>query len=636
MTAVDLLFGTGSIRAPGGWVGGGAKVLAALIAVGVIYGTVYAIVDLFQLTIVFLAAMLVLVFLIIGATADADPVRIPPLDWGLALAAAVTGLYFVANSRTIITRMTLFDELTAFDILFGTALLLLVLEVSRRTTGLGLTLLVLFFFAYDLFGHRLSGPLGHGFIPYDHFLDIIVFTTDGIFGAPLRVAATYAFLFVLFGTMLVKAGGGEFFFNLAARLTGKSVGGPAKIAVISSGLYGTISGNPVSDALTTGSVTIPVMIRLGYPPTLAGAIEVAASAGGSLAPPVMGAAAFIMAEYTGIPYVEIMIAATIPAFLYYLGIYAQVHLSALRLGLKGLDPSEIPSARATIAQGWVFVIPILVLVLAIAAGLSVNLTAVVATVAVVAVAAIRPRTRIGLVALFDALSETTLRMAPVAGACAAAGLIVGGLTMTGLVAKFADVITLITGNSVFVSLLVTAVLTIVFGLGLPTSSSYILAAVLIGPVLVKLGVSLMAAHMFILYYAVLSAVTPPVAIAAYAVAAIAKSNPLTLSVLACRISIVAFVVPFAFAYHESILLTGDFVGIVGSTVLAIIGVVLLAIAVEGHLDRAVSWPARLLFGAGGLCFFGSSAPILAAAVGLSGAGSVLHRFVPRTLGEPKV
>ena len=608
-------------------------------AAGVVYFTVFAIVPLFQLTIVFLAAILVLVFLTIGATARPDPVRVPAVDWGLALAAAATGIYFTLNSPTIIARINLFDELSRFDILFGTLLLLLVLEASRRTTGLGLTVLVLVFFAYDLFGHGLSGRLGHGYIAYDHFLDLIVFTTDGLFGAPLRVAATYAFLFVLFGTLLNRVGGGIFFFNLAARVTGTSPGGPAKIAVVSSGLYGMVSGNPISDVVTTGAVTIPVMRRLGYPAPLAAAIEVAGSTGGSLTPPVMGAAAFIMAEFTGLPYGEIAIAATLPAFLYYLGVYAQVHLSALRLGLRGLDAADIPPIREIMAQGWVYLVPLAVLIAAIVLGYSGNMIALSATVAVLVVAvfnalpmvmrrSLATLARSGLVGLYLGLSETTARMVAVAGACAAAGLIVGGLTMTGLVTKFADLITYITGASLFWSLVLAGVLTTVLGLGLPTSSSYILGAVLISPVLMKLGLSLMAAHMFILYYAVLSAVTPPVAVAAYAAAAIAQCNPLTIAMLACRLCIVAFVVPFAFAYRPSLLLTGDPVQIGAALVSAIVGVILLSIAVEGFLKSPVGWPARLLFFAGGVCFFSPMISILAAGAGLGLAAWLLHRLMP--------
>lgn len=630
MSYFQTVFGTGEAREPRGWLGRIIRPFAAAISIGVIYGTLVSAIDLFAMTIVFLAAVLALCFLTIAPNGQDDPERIKAIDYGLSLASLAVGVYFTLHSHQIITRITLLDELTRWDQLFGTTLLLLTIEISRRTTGLGLTALVILFFLYDLFGHHLTGPLGHGVIGYEHFLDLMVFTTDGIFGAPLRVSATYAFLFVMFGTILNLAGGGEFFFKFAAALTGRSAGGPAKVAVVSSGLYGTISGNPIADVVTTGSVTIPVMIRLGYPAALAGGIEVAASTGGSIAPPVLGSAAFIMAEYTGIPYGQIAIAATIPALLYYLGVYAQVDLRARKEGLRGLD-GEIPKLIPTLKAGWVFIVPLVTLTLAIVVGFSANLTAMIGTVSVFVVALFDAKTRIGLVKLYEMMVETALRMVPVAGACAAAGLIVGGMTMTGLATKFVDLIALVTGNDLFLSLLVTAVLTVLLGLGLPTSSSYIIAAVLVAPALIKLGLSLMAAHMFIFYYAVLSNVTPPVAVAAYAAAAISRANPLTISVYACRLTLVAFIVPFSFAYGEELLMRGDVLTILVSTVLASIGVILLAIAIEGWLDRRVNWPARALFFVAGCAFVIPQLWFALAGAACAGLGWLAHTLPRRRL-----
>jgi TRAP transporter 4TM/12TM fusion protein len=627
MSYFQTVFGTGEAREPKGWLGRVIRPFAAAISLGVIYGTLVTAIDLFAMTIVFLSAVLALCFLTIAPNGQSDPARIKAIDYGLSLASLAVGIYFTVHSHQIITRITLLDELTPWDVVSGSILLVLTIEISRRTTGLGMTGLVILFFGYDLWGHHFSGPLGHGDIGYEHFLDLMVFTTDGIFGAPLRVSATYAFLFVMFGTVLNLAGGGEFFFKFAASLTGRTVGGPAKIAVISSGLYGTISGNPIADVVTTGSVTIPIMIRLGYPAALAGGIEVAASTGGSIAPPVLGSAAFIMAEYTGIPYGQIAIAATIPALLYYLGVYAQVDLRARKDGLRGLD-GDIPRMIPTLKEGWVFIVPLVTLTLAIAVGFSANLTAMIGTVSVFIVALFDAKTRIGLLGLYEMLVETALRMVPVAGACAAAGLIVGGMTMTGLATKFVDLIALVTGNDLFLSLLVTAALTILLGLGLPTSSSYIIAAVLVAPALIKLGLSLMAAHMFIFYYAVLSNVTPPVAVAAYAAAAISRSNPLTISVYACRLTLVAFIVPFSFAYGEELLMRGDPLVIIRSTILASIGVVLLAIAIEGWFDRSVNALARLLCFIGGCAFIIPHFWFAVTGAAIAGLGWLAHT-IPR-------
>lgn len=601
MSLANTLFSTGVQRDLKGLLGAVANLGAFTITCAVIYATVIATPDLFGFTAIFLSGMLALCFLTITPT-DKLTHQVHPFDIVLAVLSLAVGVYFAFTMDTLVQRIALFDELTTVDVIFGSILLALVVEICRRATGLGLTILVLLFFAYNLWGHVLPGEIGHGFISYEHFLDLIAFTTDGIFGAPLRVAATYAFLFVLFGTILNRAGGGEFFFNFASAATGSARGGPAKIAVVSSGLYGTISGNPVADVVTTGSITIPVMKRLGYPAPLAGGIEMAASVGGSLAPPVMGSAAFIMAEYTGIPYGEIAIAATIPALLYYVGVYGQVHFFAEKHNLRGLDPDTLPRLSDTLMQGWPFIVPLVALVALIVMGYSANYTAMGATLAVYFVAMFNKNTRIGLRKLYRVCAEAALRMVPVAGACAAAGLIVGAVTMTGLSIKFVDLIRLITGDSLFFTLLVTAILTLLLGLGLPTSSSYILAAVLIAPVLTKLGLSVMAAHMFILYYAVLSAVTPPVAVAAYATSAIAQANPLTISVLACRMSIVAFIVPFSFAYGEELLLTGEWWRIVVKAAAAIFGTVLLALALEGYWKRQFSRPMRALIGLAGLVF----------------------------------
>jgi TRAP transporter 4TM/12TM fusion protein len=602
MSLALALFGTGAPRKLSPRLDAAIKPVGVAITCGVIYSTVIATPDLFAMTTLFLSAILALCFLTISPTPSETPShRVPLFDYLLAGASLALGVYFALILDTLTTRIALFDELSTVDIVFGSLLVALVVEISRRTTGLGLTILVLLFFAYNLWGHLIPGPVGHGYIPYVHFLDLIAFTTDGIFGVPLRVSATYAFLFVLFGTVLNRAGGGEFFFDIASALTGRAPGGPAKIAVVSSGLYGTISGNPIADVVTTGSVTIPVMRRLGYPAALAGGIEVAASTGGSLAPPVMGSAAFIMAEYTGIPYGEIAIAATVPAFLYYLGVYAQVHLYAARFGLSGID-TEIPRALDTLKQGWMFIVPLLVLIGFILAGYSANYTAMGSSLAVYAMTLFSARTRLGFLAVYETLAETALRMVPVAGACAAAGLIIGALSMTGLSVKFVDLVRILTGDSLFLTLAVTAVLTLLLGLGLPTSTSYILAAVLIAPLLTHLGLSVMAAHMFVLYYAVLSGLTPPVAVAAYAAAALAEANPLTISVMACRMAVVAFIAPFSFAYGESLLLVGDWTTIVATLASASLGTMLLAVALEGFWRKTLNMPLRALAAAAGVVF----------------------------------
>ncbi|MCZ7565425.1 MAG: TRAP transporter fused permease subunit [Burkholderiales bacterium] len=554
------------------------------------------------MTAVFICACMVPGFLMVGASERADPRRPAAFDWVLSAVSAIVLVYFVAYSEYVTTRIALLNALTPADFVIGTAMLVLTLELTRRSTGLALSLIVLLFILYNLYGHLVGGSLGHGQIDYAYFLDLAVFTTDGIMGLPLRVVATYAFLFVMFGGLLHATRGGDFFYDLAAALTGGRVGGPAKVAVVSSGLYGTVSGSPTSDVVTTGSITIPIMKRLGYRPTVAAAIEVAASTGGSILPPVMGSAAFLMAEYTGIEYREIAVAAVLPALLYYVAIYAQVHFHSINTRAKGFSRSELPSLASTMSWGWPFLIPIAALVWTLMAGYTPTYAALAASATLLVAATFNRRMRIGVMAVARALAETTLRVLPVAGACAAAGLVIAGITMTGLAPKFSMLVAALTGSGVFGTLAAAALVTIVLGMGMPTPSAYILAAVMLGPLLAQVGVPTLPAHMFLLYFASMSALTPPVAVAAYAAAPIANANPFAIAAMAVRFALAAFIVPFAFVYGQGLLMVGPGWEVAVDFGSAAVGVVLLALAVEGSRGYGRSLPSRLLLAGAGLCF----------------------------------
>lgn len=623
---ISIFFDTGTRRSPDGLVGHAVKAFAAGTAVWTVYSAAFSRADTLTLIMTFLSLMLVLTFVLVGPTSKSDTKRIPVFDWIFALLAAVSGVYFISQADVIAQRITLLDPLSTYDVVFASLILALTIEAMRRTVGVGLTLIVIVFLAYNLFGDSLGGVLGHGRISYEHFLDITVFTTDGLFGVPLRVAATYAFLFVLFGTTLAYAGGSAFFYNVAAYLTGKSPGGPAKIAVISSGLYGTISGSPTSDVVTTGAVTIPMMKKMGYKPTFAGAVEVAASTGGSLLPPVMGAAAFIMSEYTGIDYVDIAFAALIPALLYYIPIYLQVHLRAKRNNLAGVDRSQIPTLRTTMREGGLFIVPLAAITWALVEGYTPTYAAVYGVAAVLLVSLFRKQTRLSPRKIYDILAETSLRTVPVAGACAAAGLVIGGITMTGLASKFSALVFLLSGTDLFSSLLIAAGLTILLGMGMPTPSAYILAAVLISPVMHSLGVADLPGHLFLLYFAVMSALTPPVAVAAYAASAIADDNPLKIAAQSVKIAIGAFLIPFCFVFNHGLLMEGSVWEIVYTTVNAILGLVMVAIAVEGYWNSHLSPLPRLCFAAAGLLFLAAGYVTFAVAIGVALIGVALVRM----------
>ena len=581
MSFLSIAFDTGHRRQLVGLPKTLSELLAAVVTVWVVYSASVSKMDVLSITISFYAGMLALSFLFVSPTIKKET---SPLlfDWALSILAILSGIYFLWNSDVIAQRITLFDPLTQYDLTFSSLIVLLTFEAMRRSVGLGLTVIVLAFITYNLFGHLLTGAFSHGYIDLEHFLDVSILTTDGLFGVPLRVAGTYAFLFVLFGTTLERCGGSEFFFNLAASLTGRSPGGPAKIAVISSGLYGTISGSPTSDVVTTGAITIPIMKRLGYQARFAGAVEVAASTGGSLLPPVMGAAAFIMAEYTGIAYREIALAALIPAFLYYLPIYLQVHLRAKKTGLQGLAAHEIPPFFQTLSQGWLFILPLIAISYSLIDGYTPSFSAIYGIITVLFVSLFKHTTRLNITDLYQILVTAAIRMVPVAGACAAAGLVIGGITMTGLASKFSYLVFIIAGDSVYLSVIVAAAVTLLLGLGMPTPSAYILAAVLISPVLIGLQIPVLSAHLFLFYFAVMSALTPPVAVAAYAASALANANPLEIALSAVKISLGAFIVPFAFLFNPPLILVGSLSDIVIAFTFASGGLALISIAVERY------------------------------------------------------
>ena len=602
-------------------------IIAALFAIGVIYVNLFIILDRLVTGILFLSLLYSMLFIVVGSTPNASE-KPSIIDWILCATSLISGIFFFFNAEIISNRITLFDELTTAQFVFGSALLGLTLEAMRRTTGAGLTSIVLLFMIYNLFGDVLPAPFGHGDIGYTYLLELLIFTTDGVFGVPVQVVASYVFLFVLFGTLLSFAGGGEFFFDVAAALTGKSRGGPAKIAVISSGLYGTMSGSPTSDVVATGSITIPIMKRLGYSSRFAGAVEVAASTGGSAMPPIMGSAAFILAEYTGIQYRAVVYAALIPAILYYLGVFAQVHFRAVKEDLKPYN--DVPKLAKTFAKGWVFLIPIVIMVGSLMAGFSPLLTGGMGAASVVVASAILPRTRMKLWRIVEALGQTTLRILPVAGACAAAGLVIGGLSMTGLGMKAANVIMILSGADVIITLILAALVTIVLGLGMPTPSAYILGAVLVAPALSQIGIPTLQAHMFLLYYAILSALTPPIAVAALAAAAIAREDPFKIAIDAVKLASVGFFIPFVFVWNPAILGQGDVSMILAAILGGGVATIALSVAVEGTFVNRVNTLQRIFLVGVAIASVAPSFVISIPAI-IVGIGFVSHALIKERL-----
>jgi TRAP transporter 4TM/12TM fusion protein len=598
------------------------------------YALAYAVgiaIDPWLLAATFLCASIALCVVMIGAWPTSDARRVPWWDLALAAAAIGIGVYFVVGTDWVHRRIPLMDAVSLRDQAFAVALLLLMLEATRRVLGLAAMTLSLAFLAYALLGHHLGGIFSHGRIDYDDFLDVGIFTSDGLLGLPIVVAAKYAFLFMLFGTILRFARGGAFFCDLAAAIVGRTVGAPGKIAVLSSGLYGMVAGSASLDVVATGTSNIPTMKRHGYHPAQAAAIELTAAAGGSIVPPAMGSAAFIMMAYAGLAYRELAAAALIPALLYYVAVYAQVHFHSVNQRMERLREEEIPALGALVGRSPLFIAPILTVTAGLIAGFAPSHVAVFGIVTALAIAAVKPGTRFGWLDLLRASADTVLRMMPVTMACALAGLLIAIINMTGLGPKFAEAIYVLTGDNSFVALVIAAALTTLFGMGMPTPAAYILAAVLMGPVLSNLGVPDLAANLFLLCFAAMSAVTPPVAAASYIAAAIAHSDPLRTSVRAMRFALAAFVMPFAFTASETLLMIGPAWSVALDVITAGLGFVLIAAALETHPRLATTWWERLLLGAAGLFFVAPdvwtviAGALLLAAAAVSANGRAWHK-----------
>lgn len=578
---IKSLFSVGNRRQPNGIYYWMFAPLAVLVSAYVISAATYVIITPWALVMIFFSGMMSLAFLTTTPCKSSKNQTPSIVDLVFAGLSIILGVYFALNAQEIVDRIVLFDDFKSLDFAFGTLVLLLTLEITRRTTGLGLTLIAITIVLYNLFGDNLTGVLKHSEISFAHFIEVSVFTTDGIFGLPLRVAATYAFMFVLFGTLLHAMGGGNFFFNFASAVSGRSKGGPAKVAVISSGLYGMISGSPTSDVVTTGSITIPIMKRLGYTGARSGAIEVAASTGGSIVPPVLGTAAFIMVDFAGVDYADIVIATIIPAILYYIGVYAQVHFSSVRLGFNGMQ--DVPNLLDTLKQGKMFFIPLIVIIIALLNDYTPTMTAVYGCLSILVVSL----TKLKPLVLIQVLIETCYRMVPVVGACAAAGLIIGGITMTGLVDKFSHVIYGITDAHIITTLLLASIVTIILGMGMPTPSAYILSGSIMAPMLIGLGIPVLTAHLFVLYFAVMSALTPPIAVAAYAASSIADDNPFLIALLSVKFALGAFIVPFVFVFQPELLMVGSELDILWVFIRCVLAMILLSAVIETSLSITV-------------------------------------------------
>jgi TRAP transporter 4TM/12TM fusion protein len=534
---------------------------------------------------------MVLLFLIHRRSGAAEGTP-TPFDYVLLALAVAPILHLFFNYEYVVTRIFYIDDLTPTDMIMGTIMTVIVLEATRRVIGWTLPLTALIFLVYGLAVARLE-PM--------RLMDQMYMTTEGIFGIPLAVSASYVLIFVLFGAFMERTGTGQMFMDFALSLTGHAAGGPGKVSVFSSSLFGTISGSAVANVMVDGPIAIPLMKRAGFPPHFAAGVEATASTGGQIMPPIMGAAAFVMAEFIGVSYGQVLIWAVIPAILYYVACFSAVHFEAKRRGLVGLPRAELPRVSRVIAERGHLFIPILIILFVLYSGYSAPLAALAGTLACFPVALLRRSTRgyVTLSNVIDAMRDGARNALPVALACACAGIVIAVVTLAGLGIVFTQFVIALARETLLAALILTMIAGIVLGMGMPTTPAYIIMTALLVPAIINLGVAVPAAHLFALYFAVLSAITPPVALAVFAAAGLAKADLWASGLAAVKIGAAGFIVPFMFVYEPALLMIGPWTSILGAFTTASIGVILFAAGLHGYfVTTATLWQRLLLAGAG--------------------------------------
>ncbi|MHC9237730.1 TRAP transporter permease [Pseudooceanicola sp. 502str34] len=539
--------------------------------------------------------------------------------------ACLAALYPSLNLDYIYMRFLYVDPLEPMDIAVGITLVVLLLEATRRMLGPVLPITAICFMAYGLFFTSTLPSV---------ILEQLFMTPEGIFGIPISVSATYMVLFILFGALVERMGVGQLFMDFAVALTGRQAGGPAKVACVTSGMFGSVSGSAVANVMTTGTFSIPLMKRMGFKPAFAGAVEAVASTGGQIMPPVMGAAAFVMAEYLGVGYLTVAKYAIVPAVLFYVALFAAVHFEAKRRGIGSVPKEDqVPMKQVLSERGHLF-LPLAVIIGVLMMGYSAPYAALCGVISVVPVAAMRKTTRhyVTIDNILAALEGGARNVLSIAAACACAGIVVGVIDITGLGLTFSNFVISAAQDTLVIALLLSMVAGIILGMGMPTTPAYIVQVALLVPALVKLGVEVEAAHLFVFYFAILSAITPPVAMAVYAANTLSQAKIVEASIAAVKLGMTGFIVPFMFVYEPSILLQGDIFGIITVVGFATLGVILLAAALQRFFyGKLEYWQAGLLF-VGAICMIYPDWRVTVA--GLVCTGLVLARQLTRTQSQP--
>jgi len=542
--------------------------------------------------------------------------RVPWYDWLLAAAGFLVGGYVTIMYPTIAYRLGI---LSPDRWILGGLAIFLVLEATRRLVGWSLVSLALVFMLYARFAYLLPGLFYAKGSSWERIVAYLYLDASGLFGFPLAVTASMVVAFIFFGQALYAVGGDKFLTDIALCAMGRYRGGPAKVSVVSSSLFGTISGSAVANVVIDGPITIPMMRRTGYPAHMAAAIEAVASTGGQVMPPVMGVAAFLIAEFLAIPYGEVALAAAIPACLYYIALFTQVDLEAAKRGLSGLPVDQLPKLRRVMRRGWVFLVPLLVLIYTLmidnwGAGKA-GMAAVISTFLV---GLLQKETRPTFGGFLSSIEETGRTMLDLVAITALAGFVIGALQLSGLTFKLSLMLVTVAGGNALLLLALTAIVCIILGMGMPTAIVYVMLAVLVGPALTQLGIMPLAAHLFIFYFGMMSMITPPVCMATYAAAAIARSDFWSTGWIGMRLGIVAYVVPFVFAFHPALLFKGTIDEIIMAALTALVGVIFLGIGVSGYLFRPLGWVKCTLMSLAGLLLIPSPSGLYWLAVNVIG------------------
>ncbi|MBR2179080.1 MAG: TRAP transporter permease [Selenomonadaceae bacterium] len=521
-----------------------------------------------------------------------------PIDAVLAFLGAAAPAYILIEYKELVMRSGI---TTSMDFAIGLTGVLLVIEATRRVVGLPMLCVVLLFLVYAFAGPYMPGIMAHRGLTPEQLVGHLFYTTEGIFGIPLGVSSTFIFLFILFGAYLESTGLGKFFIDLANAIAGWASGGPAKVAVLSSGLMGTVSGSSVANVAGTGSFTIPMMKKLGYDKEFAGAVEAAASTGGQLMPPVMGAAAFLMAEFVGLPYIEIVKAAVIPAVLYFSGVWLGVHFEAKRKKLQGIPRSELPKVWELFKERGHLAIPLIVIVYLLVSGYTPMRAALFAIVLSIAASFLRKSTRMKPIEIIRGLEKGAKAVLGVLVACASAGIIIGVVTKTGAGLKLASALLSFAGGIMLPTMFFTMITALLLGMGVPTTANYVITSTIAAPALVQMNIPVLAAHMFVFYFGIIADVTPPVALAAYAGSAISGGNPLKTGVNASKLAIAAFIIPYIFVLSPVLLMIDATpLNLIYSLVTAIFGMVALSSSLIGYLIADMRFIERLILFVSGL------------------------------------